>query len=100
MITLDDFQTEPKPESVAAFPHVPLQGKRPSVEDEDIKRTFGLSVRIYRLRLGISQEELGRRADLHRTYVSDVERGERNVSLESIEKFARALDISIPSLFS
>jgi CheY-like chemotaxis protein len=50
--------------------------------------------------LGISQEELGGRAGLHRTYICDIERGARNVSLESIEKLARALEISVAQLFS
>jgi len=48
---------------------------------------------------GISQEELAERAELHRTYVSDVERGARNLSLESINRLARALDISVAALF-
>jgi CheY-like chemotaxis protein len=50
--------------------------------------------------LGISQEELGGRAGLHRTYICDIERGARNVSLESIEKLATALQISVAKLFS
>jgi len=50
--------------------------------------------------LGISQEELAERANLHRTYISDVERGARNVSLASIGKLARALEVSIPTLLS
>jgi len=50
--------------------------------------------------MGISQEELAERAMLHRTYISDVERGARNVSLHSIERLARALEISLPALFS
>ena len=57
-------------------------------------------MRAWRSQRGISQEELAGRAGLHRTYVSDIERGARNVSLESIEKLARALDISVASLFS
>lgn len=66
----------------------------------NIKKPFGLSVKTWRSRLGISQEELAERAGLHRTYVCDVERGARNVSLESIEKLARALEVSVPSLLS
>jgi CheY-like chemotaxis protein/DNA-binding XRE family transcriptional regulator len=66
----------------------------------DIKREFGAAVRAHRLRLGLSQESLAERADLHRTYVTDVERGARNLSLESISRLARALDLSISSLFS
>ena len=66
----------------------------------DVTKPFGVSVRAWRRRLGISQEELGGRAGLHRTYVCDIERGARNVSLESIEKLARALEISVAKLFS
>ena len=65
----------------------------------DVKKVFGTSVRTWRNLLGISQEELAERADLHRTYVSDVERGARNLSLESIQRLARALEISVSSLF-
>lgn len=66
----------------------------------DVTKPFGTSVKFWRERLGISQEELGERAGLHRTYISDVERGERNVSLESITKLAHALEISVPLLLS
>jgi len=65
----------------------------------DVKKTFGASVRSLRNLLGISQEALAERADLHRTYVSDVERGMRNLSLESIDRLARALDVSASALF-
>lgn len=66
----------------------------------DVKKEFGAAVRAHRLRLGISQEALAERAELHRTYVTDVERGARNLSLESISRLARALDVSIDLLFS
>jgi CheY-like chemotaxis protein len=66
----------------------------------DVKRPFGAAVRNWRKRLGVSQEELAGRAGLHRTYVCDIERGARNVSLESIEKLARALEITTATLFS
>lgn len=49
--------------------------------------------------MGFSQEELADRAGLHRTYISDIERGARNLSLESIDKLAQALKISIGALF-
>jgi CheY-like chemotaxis protein len=49
--------------------------------------------------LGISQEELASRAGLHRTYISDLERGARNPSVESVERLARALQISVARLF-
>lgn len=66
----------------------------------DIKSTFGGLVKARRARLGISQEELAGRAGLHRTYICDVERGKRNVSLESVEKLARALETSVSKLLS
>jgi CheY-like chemotaxis protein/DNA-binding Xre family transcriptional regulator len=66
----------------------------------DVKKPFGASVRTWRKRLAISQEELAGRAGLHRTYICDVERGARNVSLESIDKLARALEISVATLLS
>jgi CheY-like chemotaxis protein len=66
----------------------------------DIKNRFGTAVRSRRKRLGISQEELAGRAGLHRTYVADIERGARNLSLANIEKLAKALETSIPTLFS
>jgi two-component system, response regulator len=65
----------------------------------DLKRLFGTAIKGKRSELGISQEELADRAGLHRTYVSDVERGARNLSLESIEKLAHALELSISGLF-
>lgn len=65
-----------------------------------IKKPFGTSVKTWRNFLGISQEELAERAGLHRTYISDIERGARNVSLESIGRLARALEVSVPSLLS
>src|SRR5256714_6087587 len=65
----------------------------------DMKLLLGNAIKQHRSVLGISQEELAARAGLHRTYVSEVERGERNPSIASVEKLARALEISITSLF-
>jgi CheY-like chemotaxis protein len=66
----------------------------------DIKSRFGTAIRTRRKRLGLSQEELAGRAGLHRTYVADIERGARNLSLANIEKLALALDTTIPILFT
>lgn len=65
----------------------------------EFKKAFGASVRNRRHQLGLSQEALAERAELHRTYVCDVERGVRNLSLQSIEKLAHALETSVASLF-
>ena len=67
--------------------------------DCDLKALFGTTIKSKRSELGMSQEELADRAGLHRTYVSDVERGMRNVSLISIEKLAHALGLSVWRLF-
>ena len=67
-------------------------------QSQNIKRRFGEAVRRRRTQLGISQEELADRAELHRTYVSDIERGNRNLSLENIAKLALALELSLPEL--
>jgi CheY-like chemotaxis protein len=66
----------------------------------NVKSVFGRAVKDKRVEMGISQEELADRAGLHRTYISDVERGVRNVSLESIAKLARALELSLSRLFA
>lgn len=60
-------------------------------EREAIRLAFGELVRKHRHKLEISQEELAFRSGLHRTYVGSVERGERNLSLENIFIFAKAL---------
>lgn len=59
----------------------------------NIRSSFGNMVRQKRMLLGISQEELAFSSGLHRTYISDIERGTRNVALENIEKIANALGI-------
>lgn len=65
----------------------------------DIKKQFGCVVAVKRHKLGLSQEEFAERCGLHRTYVSDIERGARNVGLENVAKIAAALGINISELF-
>ncbi|MCC7420490.1 MAG: helix-turn-helix transcriptional regulator [Planctomycetaceae bacterium] len=57
----------------------------------DVKVRFGQRLRALRTEQNISQEKLGEMAGLHRTFVSMVERGERNVTLATVEKLAKAL---------
>lgn len=66
----------------------------------EILADFGIRVKELRLRSGISQEVLAHRSGLDRTYISGLERGDRNVSLVNIEKIADALNITISYLFS
>lgn len=65
-----------------------------------LRQSFGQAIRNQRIEQAISQEELAERAGLHRTYVSDVERGVRNLSLGSIERLAQALNVTVAFLFS
>lgn len=64
----------------------------------DVQVRFGKRLRDVRHKRGISQERLADLAGLHRTYVSGVERGERNISLLNIEKLAVALDVAMSDL--
>lgn len=48
-----------------------------------------------RQQMGLSQDEVAQRSKLHRTYISDVERGERNISVESMRRIANALDMRV-----
>jgi transcriptional regulator with XRE-family HTH domain len=66
---------------------------------KDINDVFGKNVRLQRTKRKISQEKLAELADLHRTYIGAIERGERNVSLRNVQKIAFALDVPIIVLF-
>lgn len=61
---------------------------------------FGATVKSYRMGLGLSQEELAWRASMHRTYLADIERGGRNISLTRIVRLVQALGISLPDFFT
>lgn len=65
----------------------------------EIEQRFGMRIREIRHLQQLSQEELAFRCGLSKNYVSDVERGTRNITLKVIEKFARGLDISLSDLF-
>ena len=66
----------------------------------DIKKSFGKIVRKRRRALDLSQEELGDKAELNRGYISDIERGLRNPSLEVIDRIAKALGMDLAELFA
>ncbi|KKQ23027.1 transcriptional regulator [Candidatus Wolfebacteria bacterium RIFCSPLOWO2_01_FULL_38_11] len=55
---------------------------------------FGQRVREERVKLGLSQEGLASRAGVHRTYIGMIERAEKNITLENIEKIAKALSLT------
>jgi len=59
---------------------------------------FANNLRTARLRKGLSQEELADLCGLHRTYVGSIERGERNISIDNMERLAASLDIKLTEL--
>jgi transcriptional regulator with XRE-family HTH domain len=66
---------------------------------KEILKKFGVAVREARLRQGLSQEELATKAGVHRTYIGMIERAEKNITLENIEKIAKALNLPISNFF-
>ena len=65
----------------------------------DIVKVFGKNLRKYRNEKNLSQEKFAEICNLHRTYISDIERGQRSISLNNIQKIADALEIETYKLF-
>ena len=65
----------------------------------NILNTFANNVKKYRQSIGLSQEKLAEMCGLHRTYISDIERAQRSISLNNIQKIANALNIPTYKLF-
>ena len=65
----------------------------------DIAKAVGQRIRNYRTQNGLSQEKLAELSGCHPTYIGQLERGEKNATLESIERIATALGISLSKLF-
>lgn len=75
--------------------------KKKRAETNELLRRFGQRIRDLRISRGIgSQEELGARTGLHRTYIGRVERGETNATLENIAILATALGAPLSELFA
>ncbi len=60
----------------------------------DLQRTFGRNLRAHRKGCGLSQEEFADALGVHRTYIGGIERGERNLTLKSVERIARQIKVS------
>ena len=65
----------------------------------NLQRKFGLILKEIRLEKGLSQESLANQSEIDRTYISDIEKGERNISLKIIEQLSKTLQISLSELF-
>ena len=68
------------------------------IRKKNARETFGVNLRRHRVALRMSQEDLAEKAALHRTYIGSVERGERNVSIDNMERLAAAVGKKIPDL--
>ena len=68
--------------------------------EETLARRFGELVRRLRQEMGYSQEEFSFRVGLHQTYVSSVERGERNVTIQTADRIAKALGTTLADIFA
>jgi len=64
-----------------------------------LRKIFSDNVRKYRIEKNLSQEELAEIANVHRTYIGSVERGERNITIDVMEKICKALKMPIFDLF-
>ena len=62
--------------------------------EKELLKAFGAKVQHYRNKLGLSQEKFAEKANVHRTYVGTVERGETNLTLLNIYKLAKALEVA------
>lgn len=65
----------------------------------DIIKVFGNNLKKYRISLGLSQEKFAEKCKMHRTYISAIERYQRSISLENIQRIADALEIETYKLF-
>lgn len=70
------------------------------MDTQDIRKIVGKRIRFLREQLKLSQEELAFRSGLHRTYIGGIERGERNPTVSTLSKIAKAMDIKIHDIFN
>ena len=74
--------------------------KNEPTQQRDAQSLFAANVRRTRLELGLTQEQLAEFAGLHPNYISSVERGERNISIQSMERIANSLKVTLPFLLT
>ncbi|HEY9775827.1 MAG TPA: helix-turn-helix transcriptional regulator [Planktothrix sp.] len=79
---------------------MPPKSKRPKKEisDEQFLLNLGETIRLRRQALGLSQEDTASRAGVHRTYLSDIERGTRNITVGMLAQVAAALEVTLAYL--
>jgi transcriptional regulator with XRE-family HTH domain len=67
--------------------------------EEDITKRIGLNITILREKKGLTQEKLAELAGLHRAYIGQIERGEKNIGLKNFQKIANALGVDLKDIF-
>ena len=89
-------------EASTSFEQVPVHMETGGLRkpSREITRILADNIRNYRRSRRLSQEELANICNLHRTHIGSVERGERNVTLSTLESLAAALDVSVPQLLT
>ncbi|MNO24254.1 HTH-type transcriptional regulator SinR [compost metagenome] len=70
------------------------------MNEKDILKLVGARIRVLRKKRGLSQESLGEKGGFHFSYIGQIERGEKNVSLINLAKIANALEVNVAQLFS
>ncbi|MDR6725640.1 transcriptional regulator with XRE-family HTH domain [Paenibacillus amylolyticus] len=70
------------------------------MEDREILNLVGARIKVLRKEKGLSQEALGEKGGFHFTYIGQVERGEKNISLVNLAKIAEALEVNLSQLFA
>jgi len=71
-----------------------------NLSDQRFLRRIGDRIREYRVARNLTQDDLGKKCDLHRTFIGSVERGERNVSILNLKVIAGALRVSLAELLA
>lgn len=69
------------------------------MSESSLAKRLGLVIRHLRLEAGMSQEEFAHQCGLHRTYIGSIERGEKTITIETADKIAQALGISLSEMF-
>jgi transcriptional regulator with XRE-family HTH domain len=77
-----------------------IVGVKLILSNMEIKEKFGLKVKVLREEKGFSIEQLANISNVDRNYISDIEKGKRNVSIEIMEKIILALDTDFPTFFN
>ena len=68
------------------------------IKSAEINKKVGLNIRKYREKKGWSQEQLALESDLHRAYIGQIERAEKNIGLKNLEVIAKTLNVSVSEL--